>query len=163
MRGLARLLATGAVVIAASFAQSGVVAAADASVTPTAARPGEQVTVEGDCGPATVGDNVIVIFRQGTSIFDPIANEDLPTNGLFSLPITIPQVVGGDTVEPGPASFLVDCDVEPPPADVIVPFTVLGDLGSEPPPTPTAGDPAPPTPTAATPAPAVVTAPRFTG
>ncbi len=167
MRGLVRRrwLVAGAVVVAA-LGDGGVAVAADASVNPTSATPGEQVTVSGDCGPAEPGDNVIAVFRQGTSAFDAIASEDLPANGIFSLEITIPESVGNVPIEPGAASFIVICDVLPPPADVILPFTVLAGLGEEPPPTTT--QPVPPvttsprTTTTTAPQP-VVASPRFTG
>lgn len=168
MRGLVGILTSGAILVATMVTQGGIAAAADASVTPTSAPTGHQVTVTGDCGPAEPGDDVVVVFRQGTDVFQPIASEDLPANGLFSVPVTVPEVVDGNTIEPGAAIFEVICDVLPPPAAVMVQFTVLAALGEAPPP-PSTGGTAPPGPTAAPPSPPapapqpVVASPRFTG
>jgi hypothetical protein len=154
-------------VVIAALADGGVALAADASVNPSSAAPGDEVTVSGDCGPAEPGDNVIAVFRQGSSVFGAIASEDLPSSGLFDLQVTIPHEVNDIPIEPGAASFEIICDVLPPPANPVLPFTVLAGLGEEPPPTTTIPPPGP-APTTAAPAPSpaprpVRAAPRFTG
>jgi hypothetical protein len=154
MRRLVMLLVAGAAGMIAVL-PADTASAADASVTPTSAPAGAQVTVQGDCGPAEPGDTVVIVFRQGT-LFDPIADESLPDNGQFSVVVTVPQAIDNNVIQPGAAIIEVICDVLPPPAAVLLSFTVLGDPGEPPPETPPPPEsPLPPEP--------VATDPSFTG